>query len=73
MARNLTDAKDGFLRGVTHLLLDRDPLYTKAFRKMLRDAGVRPMLLPARSPNLNAFAECLLRLRPAKARSRQKI
>jgi hypothetical protein len=27
VARNLTDAHDGFLRGVTHLLLDRDPLY----------------------------------------------
>jgi hypothetical protein len=30
VARNLTDADDSFLRGMTHLILDRDPLYTAA-------------------------------------------
>src|SRR5919106_5808676 len=57
VARNLTDADDGFLRGMEYLILDRDPLYTDAFRDRLRDTGVKPLLLPARSPNLNAFAE----------------
>ena len=57
IARKLTDAQDGFLRGVRSLILDRDPLYTTAFRGMVRDSGVRPLLLPARSPNLNAYAE----------------
>jgi putative transposase len=57
MARNLLDADDGFLRGKRYLILDRGPLYTKEFRAMLREAGVRPLLLPARSPNLNAYAE----------------
>ena len=57
IARNLTDIEDGFLRGVRFLILDRDPLYTEAFRKMLKDAGVEPLRLPARSPNLNAYAE----------------
>jgi transposase InsO family protein len=57
VARNLTDADDGFLRGMKHLILDRDPLYTAAFRDLLRDSGVKPLLLPARSPNVNAFAE----------------
>ena len=57
VARNLTDADDGFLRGMEYLILDRDPLYTAAFRDLLRDGGVKPLLLPARSPNLNAFAE----------------
>jgi putative transposase len=33
-----------------------DTLYTAAFRDLLRDSGVKPLLLP-RSPNLNAFAE----------------
>jgi transposase InsO family protein len=56
-ARNLTDAQDGFLRGVRYLILDRDPLYTTAFRRILRDSGVKPLLLPAWSPNLNAYAE----------------
>jgi transposase InsO family protein len=57
VARNLTNAEDGFLRGINHLILDRDPLYTTAFRNLLRDSGVKPLRLPARSPNLNAFAE----------------
>ncbi|NOY94762.1 MAG: transposase [Deltaproteobacteria bacterium] len=57
VARNLTDVTDGFLRGKRYLILDRDPLYTKAFRRTLREAGVKPLLLPTRSPNLNAFAE----------------
>src|SRR5262249_46844044 len=57
LARNLTDASDGFLRGVQYVILDRDPLYTAAFRRLLRDSGVKPLVLPAWSPNLNAFAE----------------
>jgi putative transposase len=57
VARNLTVAGDGFLHGMHHIILDRDPLYTTAFRRLLRDSGVRPLVLPARSPNLNAFAE----------------
>ena len=57
IARNLTDAEDGFLLGVRYLVLDRDPLYTGAFRKFLKDNGVHPLRLPARSPNLNAHAE----------------
>ena len=57
LARNLLDAGDGFLRGVQYFILDRDPLYAATFRRLLRDNGVKPLLLPARSPNLNAFAE----------------
>jgi transposase InsO family protein len=57
LARNLTDPSDGFLRGVQYIILDRDPLYTAAFRRLLRGSGVTPLVLPARSPNLNAFAE----------------
>jgi putative transposase len=57
VARNLTDARDGFLRGVQYLILDRDPLYTAAFRHLLRDSGVKPLVLPAWSPHLNALAE----------------
>jgi transposase InsO family protein len=57
LARNLTDANDGFLRGVQYVILDRDPLYTAAFRRLLRDSGVKPLVLAAWSPNLNAFAE----------------
>jgi hypothetical protein len=57
MARNLIDSCDGFLRAKSHLILDRDPLFTRAFRAILQSGGVTPVRLPPRSPNLNAYAE----------------
>jgi len=57
MARNLVDAVDGFLVGKRYLLVDRDPLYTGPFRGIVEGGGVKIVRLPARSPNLNAFAE----------------
>ncbi len=57
VARNLTDMWDGFLLGKRYLIHDRDPLFTEAVRRLLRDSGVKPLRLPARSPNLNAYAE----------------
>ena len=73
VARNLTDPHDGFLRDAHYLILDRDPLYSTAFRRVLQDSGVKLVRLPSRSPNLNAFAErfvgsvraeCLARIVP---------
>jgi len=61
VARNLLDDLDGFLRGKTHLILDRDPLFTKAFKELLALGGVEVVSLPPRSPNLNAFAERFVR------------
>src|SRR6478752_9377748 len=61
IARNLTDAYDGFLRGIRYLVLDRDPLYCAQFRSLLRGSGVEPLRLPPRSPNLNAHAERFVR------------
>ena len=57
VARNLTDSVDGFLRDKRYLIHDRDPLFTEAFRAILRAAGIKCLKLPARSPNLNAFSE----------------
>ena len=56
-ALNLTDGFDGFLTGCRYLIHDRAPYFSKAFRKILRDAGVKTIRLPRRSPNLNPFAE----------------
>ncbi len=61
IARNLTDAVDGFLRGTRHLIHDRDPLYTRTFLEILKGSGVQPIRLPPRSPNLNAYAERFVR------------
>jgi transposase InsO family protein len=57
VARNLTDSVDGFLRDKRYLIHDRDPLFTEAFRAILRATGIKCLKLPARSPNLNAFTE----------------
>tara|TARA_R110002073_G_C9492325_1_gene580918 strand:- start:3142 stop:3732 length:591 start_codon:yes stop_codon:yes gene_type:complete len=57
VVRNLLDSEDGFLKGKTKLIMDRDPVFTADVRALLRSGGVEPVRLPARSPNLNAFAE----------------
>jgi transposase InsO family protein len=61
IARNLTDPNDGFLRGKRYLILDRDTKYSDAFRSVLVREGIQVVRLPARSPNLNAFAERFVR------------
>ena len=61
MARNLTDAETGMLRGTRHLIVDRDTKYSTAFRTFLVREGVEVIRLPPRSPNLNAFAERFVR------------
>jgi transposase InsO family protein len=57
VARNLTDPFDGFLKDKKYVLLDRDSNFSCAFRTVLKDAGVEPVRLPARSPDLNAHLE----------------
>ena len=40
-----------------YVIHDRDGKYCPAFDGILKSAGKKPIKLPARSPNLNAFAE----------------
>jgi hypothetical protein len=47
----------GFLDGRRYLIHDRDGKYCPAFLGMIEDAGVKPLKLPAHSPNLNPVAE----------------
>ena len=61
IGRNLTDAMDGFLHCKRYLIFDRDPVFTKEFQFILKAAGVKPVMLPPQSPNLNAFAERFVR------------
>src|SRR5580658_9799033 len=56
IARNLTDAVDGLLKGKRYLIHDRDPLFTAEFLSALTEAGIRSVKLPPRSPNLNCYA-----------------
>jgi transposase InsO family protein len=57
IARNLTDPIDGFVKDKRYVLMDRDSHFSCAFRSILKDAGVEPVRLPARSPNLNSYVE----------------
>ncbi len=61
IARNVTDAEEGFLRGTRYLILDRDTKYSDEFRSALAREGIHLIRLPPRSPNLNAFAERFVR------------
>jgi putative transposase len=61
VARNLTDAVDGLLKGKRYLIHDRDPLFTKEFLSTLAEAGTESVKLPPRSPNLNSYAERFVR------------
>jgi transposase InsO family protein len=61
IARNLTDCDAGFLKEARYLIHDRDPLFTRSFRETLKSSGIDTVKLPARSPNLNAYAERFVR------------
>ncbi len=61
VSRNLTDCDEEFLTGSRHLIHDRDPLFTRSFREILKFSGVETVKLPSRSPNLNAYAERFVR------------
>jgi putative transposase len=61
IARNLTDALDGLLKGKRYLIHDRDPLFTSEFLSLLAQAGTQSVKLPPRSPNLNSYAERFVR------------
>jgi putative transposase len=57
MARNVTMEAYGVLRDCRYLLHDHDTKYTRSFRSIIASGRVEPLVLPARSPNLNAYAE----------------
>src|SRR5260370_8313697 len=56
-ARNMTMEEWGSLRGCRYLLHDRDAKFCPSFRELIKTGSVNPLRLPARSPNLNAYAE----------------
>jgi len=56
-ARNMTMEEWGSLKGCRYLLHDRDTKFCESFRELIESASVNPLRLPARSPNLNSYAE----------------
>src|ERR1700692_1254181 len=57
IARNVTMDDCGALRDCRYLLHDRDTKFTRSFRAIIASGRVKPLALPARSPNRNAYAE----------------
>jgi transposase InsO family protein len=57
IARNVTMDEWGFLGNCRYLIHDRDTKYCQSFRDIIESGDVKPLRLPARSPNLNAFSE----------------
>jgi putative transposase len=57
IARNVTMDECGALLGCRYLLHDRDTKFTRSFQAIYISGGIRPLGLPARNPNLNAYAE----------------
>ncbi len=57
IARSATQESWGYLSGCRYVLHDRDKKFCASFRSVLTAAGVKPILLPAKSPNRNAYAE----------------
>ena len=56
VARKVRMADIGFL-GQRYVIHDRDGKDCLAFDHIIEAAGVKPLKLPARSPNLNSYAE----------------
>jgi putative transposase len=61
VARNATMEGCGALRDCRYLLHDRDAKYTASFRAIIETGRVKTLILPARSPNLNAYSERWIR------------
>jgi putative transposase len=56
-ARNLTMEDWGFLKSCQYVLHDRDTKFCLSFRQTMESGDVETIRLPAKSPNLNAYAE----------------
>jgi homeodomain-containing protein/integrase-like protein len=57
IGRSATQETWGYLHSCRYVLHDRDTKFCASFRAALASGGVKTIPLPARSPNLNAFAE----------------
>ncbi|MCP4788373.1 MAG: transposase [Fuerstiella sp.] len=55
--RNLTDCEDGFLKEASHLILDRDTSLIPMRGFMEQHTETEVVLLPTKTPNMNAYME----------------
>jgi hypothetical protein len=57
IGHSATQESWGYLHPCRYVLHDRDTKFCASFRSALASGGVKTIQLPAKSPNLNAFAE----------------
>jgi len=57
VCRNLTDTEDGFLKDASHLIVDCDTSFIAMREFLAQNTETKVVLLPAKSPNLNAYME----------------
>ena len=55
--RNLTDCEDGFLKDASHLSVDRDVSFIALRDFIEQNTDTEVVVLPPKSPNLNAYME----------------
>ncbi|QDU82505.1 Integrase core domain protein [Polystyrenella longa] len=60
VGRNLT-GDDGFLESASHLILDRDTCFQPLRSFLKNQTEIEPVLLPPKSPNMNAYLERFMR------------
>jgi putative transposase len=73
VARNMTMEEWGVLSPGQYLIHDRDTKFCAAFQQIIDDAGIERVVLPPRSPNLNAYAERWIRSAKDEALSRMVL
>jgi transposase InsO family protein len=61
IARNLTDYEDSFLTGKRFCIIDRDSIFSPAFKSIVAGTGVEILLTAYQAPNMNAHAERFIR------------
>ena len=61
VCRNLTDCEDGFMRDASYLIVDRDTSFLALREYLHTKTDIKIVLLPPKSPNLNAYLERFFR------------
>jgi putative transposase len=57
VCRNLNDCEDGFLKDASYLIVDRDTRFIAMRQFLEENTNTKVVLLPPKSPNLNAYME----------------
>jgi putative transposase len=57
VCRNLNDCEDGSLKDASHLIVDRDTRFIAMRQFLEENTNTKVVLLPPKSPNLNAYME----------------